>query len=48
LKETVIARDGIAVIVNKNNPCSNLLLEDVRDIFAGKIRNWNNEELKND
>lgn len=48
LKETVIARDGIAVIVNKNNPCSNLQLEDVRDIFAGKISNWNNEELKND
>lgn len=40
LKQTVICYDGIAVIVHPQNPVNNLSLEQVRDIFSGKIRNW--------
>ena len=35
-----IALDGIAVIVHSGNPIDDLTIEQVRDIFAGKIRNW--------
>lgn len=35
-----IAHDGIAVIVNPDNPVQNLSLEQLRDIYAGKITNW--------
>lgn len=38
--EHVIARDAIAVIVNPNNPISQLTLQQVSDIYSGKIRNW--------
>ena len=40
LVDTPIAYDGIAVIVNPSNPVTNLTLEQLRDIFAGKITNW--------
>ena len=40
LYETVVARDGLAVIVHPSNEISDLSLEQVREIFAGKIRNW--------
>lgn len=40
LKETQIAIDGIAVITNKNNEVKDLTLEQVKDIYAGKITNW--------
>ena len=43
-KEYKIARDGIAIIVNQANPVERLSLEQVRDVFAGRIRNW--RELK--
>jgi len=35
-----IAYDGIAVIVNKSNPIPGLSLNQVRQIFGGKITNW--------
>jgi len=35
-----IARDGIAVIVYKDNPVSGLSRAQIRDVFAGKITNW--------
>ncbi|MDR3685695.1 MAG: phosphate ABC transporter substrate-binding protein [Coriobacteriia bacterium] len=35
-----IAYDGIAVIVNPDNPVSGLSLQQLRDIFSGKIKNW--------
>jgi phosphate transport system substrate-binding protein len=35
-----VARDGIAVVVNPANKISNLTMQQVRDIFNGKIRNW--------
>jgi phosphate transport system substrate-binding protein len=40
LVATVVAHDGIAVIVNDDNPVDNLSLEQLRDIYAGKITNW--------
>ncbi|OCR03708.1 phosphate ABC transporter substrate-binding protein [Helicobacter pullorum] len=40
----VLAIDGLAVIVNKENPISNLKKEDVRKIFLGEITNW--EQVK--
>lgn len=40
LKEIPVARDGLAIIVHKNNPVENLTLAQVRDIFMGKINNW--------
>jgi len=40
IQETVIAIDGIAVIVNKKNPVSNLTQEQIKDIYTGKITSW--------
>jgi phosphate transport system substrate-binding protein len=38
--EFIIARDAIAVIVNPGNPVSELTLEQISDIYSGKINNW--------
>lgn len=38
--EHVIARDAIAVIVNPENPVVELTLQQVSDIYSGKIDNW--------
>lgn len=35
-----IALDGIAVIVNKANTVENLAMEEIMQIFTGKITNW--------
>lgn len=35
-----VAHDGIAVIVNPDNPVQNLSIEQLRDIYAGRITNW--------
>jgi len=40
LTATVVARDGIAIVVNPQNPIQGLTTEQVRDIFNGKITNW--------
>jgi phosphate transport system substrate-binding protein len=40
LTGTVIAIDGIAVIVNKENPVSDLPKERVKAIFTGEITSW--------
>mgnify|MGYP000867223479 CR=1 FL=1 len=40
LQVHVIARDGIAVVVHPDNPVSDLSLDQIRDIFSGKIVNW--------
>ncbi|HIH62144.1 MAG TPA: phosphate ABC transporter substrate-binding protein [Methanobacteriales archaeon] len=40
LKTYLIGKDGIAVIVNKQNNIQGLTTEQLRDIFSGKIRNW--------
>lgn len=36
----VIARDGLAVVVNHANPLNGLTRGQIRDIFSGKTRNW--------
>jgi phosphate transport system substrate-binding protein len=38
--EFIIARDAIAVIVNPNNPVKELTLQQISDIYSGKIKNW--------
>lgn len=40
LVPTVIAHDGIAVIVNDSNPIDNVTLDQLRSIYAGEITNW--------
>ncbi len=40
LKETTIALDGIAVIVNKENTLDDISLEKLRSIFLGEIEDW--------
>lgn len=40
LTATVVARDGIAVIVNPLNIVASLSSSQVKDIFIGKISNW--------
>jgi phosphate transport system substrate-binding protein len=38
--EHVVARDAIAVIINPQNPIQKLTLQQVSDIYSGKIQNW--------
>jgi len=38
--EHIVANDAIAVIVNPNNPVDELTLQQVSDIYKGKITNW--------
>jgi len=40
MKVFVIARDGIAIIVPPDSPMTDLTVDQVRDIFSGKITNW--------
>lgn len=39
-KEVVIAYDALAVIVNPENPVSQLTREQLESIFTGKVKNW--------
>ena len=40
LEGTVIAYDGIAIIVNPQNTVDNLAIEDIAKIYTGEIQNW--------
>lgn len=40
LKETVLALDGIAIIVNPENKVSDLSIEQIAKIYTGEITNW--------
>jgi phosphate transport system substrate-binding protein len=40
LHEIAIAWDGIAVIVHPSNPLNNISLQQLRQLFQGKITNW--------
>lgn len=41
ITEITIAIDGIAVVINKENPSENLTKTQVEQIFTGKITKWN-------
>ncbi|MBQ9845010.1 MAG: substrate-binding domain-containing protein [Oscillospiraceae bacterium] len=41
---TTIAMDGIAVIVNKENPAETLTVEQIKAIYTGEVTEW--EEIK--
>ncbi len=40
MKIFVIARDGIAIVAHPDIPVGDLTVEQVRDIFSGKVTNW--------
>lgn len=40
LKETILAYDGIAVIINNENTIDDLSLDDIAKIYTGEIKNW--------
>ncbi len=44
LKNTVIATDGIAVIVNKENPVDELSSDTIKSIYTGEVTTW--DEVK--
>ena len=40
LTSSVLAIDGLVVIVNKENPLSNISSQSVKQIFMGEIKDW--------
>ena len=40
LTDYIIALDGVAVIININNPAENMAMEMVKDIFTGAVTKW--------
>src|SRR5664279_4467778 len=40
MKPTIVAYDGIAVIVNVNNPLKGLTKKQVEQIFTGEVSDW--------
>ena len=40
LVETVVALDGIAIVVNPENPVSDLDIDTIAKIYTGEITNW--------
>ncbi|MDO4463811.1 MAG: substrate-binding domain-containing protein [Bacillota bacterium] len=42
LNYEMIAKDGIAVIVNKENPLTNISLEQIKKIYTGDEKEWGN------
>ncbi len=38
--ENVVANDGIVIVIHKDNNVKDLTLEQVKDIYTGKISNW--------
>lgn len=39
-QEFVVARDGLAVVVNPKNPIEELTIQQVGDIYTGKVTSW--------
>lgn len=39
-EEFVIAKDGVAVVVNESVSVDNLTMDQIKDIYTGKITNW--------
>lgn len=40
VKETVIAYDGISIIVNPKNPIDHITIEQLKGIYTGKYKSW--------
>lgn len=40
LKPIIVAHDGMAVVINANNPLSKLTLRQVEQIFTGDVKDW--------
>jgi len=40
LQTTLIAKDGIVIIVNRRNPVTGLTIDQIQEIFIGRIKNW--------
>ena len=40
LQETIVAIDGIGIIVNPDNPVTDLTIEQIGKIYMGEITNW--------
>jgi len=40
LKVSLLAYDGLAVVINRSNPVKNLTREQLYNIYKGKINNW--------
>lgn len=47
LSSFVLANEGIAVIVHKENPIENLTLEQIQKIYTGAISNWSELDGEN-
>lgn len=47
LNEFKIAIDGIAVVVHPSNPVKNLTIQQIKEIYTGKIKNWKDVGGKN-
>jgi len=39
-KETVVAKDGIALILNRDNPDTLLSVDQLKKIISGEISDW--------
>lgn len=48
VRQKCIAVDAVAMIVNKDNPVSQLTMEDIKGIMQGKINKWNQLAVDND
>ena len=40
-QQTVLAMDGLVILVSHDNPVNSLTIQQVGDIFSGKVTNWN-------
>jgi len=40
LEKLSITREGFVFLINKNNPVKSLTVEQIKDIYSGKITNW--------
>lgn len=40
IESVVIAKDAIAVVVNKENPIDDLTIEQIKDIYVGNVTSW--------
>ena len=47
-RQTCIAVDAVALIVNKDNPVNSLTLDDIKSIISGKISKWNQLAVPDD